>query len=271
MTVLEARGPRPPACGFGRVGIAGRDDQRGGEQRRRAQLALPHLVACVGGGQHDAQVGGGVVEARDQPQRRDAALREVGVVGIGHQRPHRAHVEPVGLGRAQDERLDAGIAAGQRREVGAARHRVEIDVERDLRALGGAQRLDILRRAGQRPFLDAEEHHAQAPPEARDARRQRARHGEHARQARAVVHGALGEVVAVDMGAQHHPFVGLAGIVVEQRLGLGRRLLGLDGHRHRRKARRAARQPRRRLGRDAERRDARRRPAGPTSPPRHGR
>ena len=46
--------------------------------------------------------------------------------------------------------------------------------------------------------------------------------GQHRGEPAAVVHGALGEVVAVDMGAEHDPFVGRAGIIVQQRLGLGR-------------------------------------------------
>ena len=54
------------------------------------------------------------------------------------------------------------------------------------------------------------------------------------------------------MGAQHDPFVGLAGIVVEKRLGLGRRFLGRDGERRRRESRGDAGEARRRLGRYAE-------------------
>ena len=117
-------------------------------------------------------MGGGIVEARDQAQGGDAGLGEVGVVGVGHQWPHGADVEAIGFGDAQHERLDPAIAARQHRKVGTARDRIEIDVERDLAAFGRAKRLDILRRAGERPFLDAEEHHPKPAPETRNLRRQ---------------------------------------------------------------------------------------------------
>ena len=57
------------------------------------------------------------------------------------------------------------------------------------------------------------------------------------------------------MGGEHDPFVGLAGIVVDQGLGFGRPLLGLDRHGDGRPSGGAAREARGGLGRDAERRD----------------
>ena len=58
------------------------------------------------------------------------------------------------------------------------------------------------------------------------------------------------------MCGEHHPFVGLAGIVVDQGLGLGRSFLGLDRHRGRGPARGTARKTRGRLRRNAEGGDA---------------
>ena len=113
-----------------------------------------------------------------------------------------------------------------------------------------------MRRAGERPFLDAEEHHPKPAPETRNLRRQGARDGEYRGEARAVIHGTFREVMPVDMGTQHDPFVGRAGIVIKKGLGLGRPLLGFDGDGHGRKACRATGEPRRRLGCDTECRNA---------------
>ena len=52
--------------------------------------------------------------------------------------------------------------AGERREVGAAADGIEIDVQRDALALVAGQGLHVLRRARQRPFLDAEKGQAHA-------------------------------------------------------------------------------------------------------------
>jgi hypothetical protein len=58
------------------------------------------------------------------------------------------------------------------------------------------------------------------------------------------------------MGAEHDPLVGAARHVEQQRLGLGRRFLGLDRQGHPRPVGAGAGEPRRRLRRDAGGRDA---------------
>src|SRR5262249_2849466 len=86
----------------------------------------------------------------------------------------------------------------------------------------------------------------------RRPRRQRTRDGELRGKPAAIVHRRFGQVMAVDVGRQHDPFVGRAGIVVDKRLGLGRRLVGLDGHGDGWPTLGAAGELGRRLGRDAE-------------------
>ncbi len=179
----------PPAVGFRRIGVAGGGDQRSGEQRRLAQLALRHLVPRVGGRQHHAQMGVRVVEARDQRgspgcrRRRSwrgrswsSAAARCAAIGRWRRRPAAGTARP-------------RIAAAQRGEVRTAGDRVEIDVERDLRrarSRSGSARtaptpvsahsstLKNMTRRPRRQFATS--------------RRQRARHRQHRGEAGAVVH-----------------------------------------------------------------------------------
>ena len=102
---------------------------------------------------------------------------------------------------------------------------VEIDVERDGVALGRGHAVEVLARAGERPFLCAEQAHSDAAPTIRNQRCERARHGEHDRDARCVVHCAFGEIVAVNVRAQGDASAGLAGQVEDCDAGSSRVIL----------------------------------------------
>ena len=93
------------------------------------------------------------------------------------------------------------------------------------------QALHVLRRAGERPLLDAEEGEPHAAPVNPSPEGQRTRRRQDGREPARIVHGALAAVVAVDVGAEHDPFVALPGQIEQQRAGLGRPLLGLDRQR----------------------------------------
>ena len=90
-------------------------------------------------------------------------------------------------------------------------------------ALRSAQALHVLRRAGERPFLDAEEHDAQPAPAPCDLRRQRARHGQHRRRARCRCpwRSRRGRGRRHGRDSTTHSSV-VPGYIVNQRLGFGR-------------------------------------------------
>src|SRR5262249_59516780 len=103
------------SCEFGCVGSGGGDGC--GEDCGLCELFWCHLVTRIGWREHKPEVRARVIEACHQPQRRDASEREVGMVGVLHQRAEGPERNARRLGNLQEEWLEAGKAAGQRGPV----------------------------------------------------------------------------------------------------------------------------------------------------------
>src|SRR5215831_2472136 len=147
--------------------------------------------------------------------------REVVVVGIGHERPERSDGEAAPGRRQVEERVQLGKPAGERGQRRAPHHGVEVDIDCDTLALGLRKPVGVSPGADESPFLKGEESHSETPRERRNEGLKRPRYLERHGEPRGIVHGALGKVVAVDVGREQHPFRPSPRDLCEEVLGVG--------------------------------------------------
>ena len=81
----------------------------------------------------------------------------------------------------------------------SASDRIKINIERDRPPPGSVQSVDMMRRAGQSPFLDIEQSQPQSTPPAYATRTQTACYGQRDRQPGSVIDGTLSKIMTVDM------------------------------------------------------------------------